>query len=417
MKINKLSIYKIIFLCYIIMIFFLKWLLNYTPTIKFSLIILPLIIVFCKKIDVKIILSVIILIIYYIINPMLTSLNAHYINEIFIYTIPGLSIALYYYVANYSSQNFKKFVKTFIFYFINIYMLINAVIMIIQLGNNYFLMFHSSNNMYYLDHITGMLGSNGTHRLSLVYIIGIYINYLYLNDDNKAKRLFSKIMFIFFLAFSIYFSAFNNNRAYYFLLLIFVLPLIIKGLKIIKKKSKTLFKTFIVLILGIITFLSFYNFNTNFKKFIDDSIINEVFENTASRFNASTQGNNISEERIDLFIYAIENGNGLFLGRGIGKVAILGDPTMPEHFGLSEITSRVYNGGIIYVVLITLVYYSFIITFFKDKKLWIKLFVFFSLAFMAAYQQIYTISEETFLVFLIYYFLSIIKNKEVNYEK
>lgn len=417
MKINKLLVYKIIFLCYIIVVFFLKWLLNYTPSIQISLCIIPLIIIFCKKIDTKVILSIFFLAMYYILNPLLTSLNIHYINEVILYTLPGISIALYFYLANSDNSKFKNFIKTFSFYFINIYMLINAIIMIIQLNNNYFLMFHASNNLYYLDHITGMIGPNGTHRLSLVYIIGIYINYLYLNDNNKIKCLFARIMIIFFITFSIYFSSLNNNRAYYFLLLIFALPLIIKALKIVKKKSKALFKSFIALILGIITFLSFYNFNPNFKKFIDDSIITEVFENTANRFNASTQGDNISEERLDLFMYAIKNGNGLYLGKGIGKVAILGDPTMPAHFGLSEITSRVYNGGIIYVILITIVYYSIIMTLFKEKKLYLKIFIFFSLLFMAAYQQIYTICEETFLIFLIYYFLSVIENKEGSNEK
>ena len=410
MTISRNGIFTLILVIYFFLVFFNRWLFNNDIIIYVSLMIIPISIIFSKRpLNKKIIFSLFIYFFYILINYLLTFRHNYFFNEIFYYTIPNISISYFLYQFYINCNNKKNFFKK-LFWFCNIYFIINLLIMLKQLNNSYFLMFHFNGNNLYFDHITGMIGVNGTHRLAIFYILCLYVNFMFFNDDNKKISIISKIMFILVLISSIILSTLNDNRAYYYLLLIFLIPLFVYFFRNYKENIKRFFKYSIIIILFIFTFLLLYSYNDNFNKFIDKEIVQNIFEKTSNRISA-TNSSEPSEERVRLFNYAIEKGDGLRLGKGIGSIRILSDPNMPEHFGISEITSRVYTGGLVYIFVIFFVYYNVFI--YETSKLKYKVFIIASLLFLTMYLQIFTICEEIFLISLVYMALYYIY---INYE-
>lgn len=402
MKLTINGIYKMIYILLLFCVLILKW-YNNSSLIKYlGLFSLIFILVNIKKREIKknVIFATLIFIIYLSINLFFTSQHTYFIDEVLKFIAPQIGILVF--LDSYSKSkddNLKKTILKTTFTIGNIYMVINSIIMIKQLNYSYYMMRNFEGNTFYADHITGLLGASGTHRLCLFYLVIIFVNFYFLKSENKFQKILAYIMLIFTLAFSLYFSTLNDNRAYYFLLMIFLVPIIYKSLIEMYYSKKKLFKIVLgALIIGLITFAT-YNYNSTFKEFIDVEIIEKVYARTNRNMKSSTSK---SEERIELLNYALENGNGYSIGKGIGAVQIISDPSMPRHFGISEITSRVYNGGLIYFFLLLYLFYVLICSMTGITRKSLKVFIFFSLLILAAYQQIFSICEETFLIGILY---------------
>ena len=118
-----------------------------------------------------------------------------------------------------------------------------------------------------------------------------------------------------------------------------------------------------------------------------------------------------------MFNYALENGDGYTIGKGIGSISDYGDSKLPPHFGMSNISSLVYQGGVIYLILIITVFYTIYYRMSKNKNFKYGILIYIFLIFLSYYTQPFTESYLTFFVGLICMCLGevhmLISNKEV----
>ena len=89
------------------------------------------------------------------------------------------------------------------------------------------------------------------------------------------------------------------------------------------------------------------------------------------------------------------------------------DQNMPKNFGLCEITSRIYNGGIIYLLILIYIYSTFFNNYFKNTEKITKKFVFLSICIFAIYARVFTMYDETFLIALLYSIFNFTMSKDI----
>ncbi len=364
------------------------------------------------KFTYKEIMAFAIYILYLVINYILTDAHSLWIKEVIGRGIIPLSIVLCFRFFMADKEKFEKLILNPSFIILNAYCVINTIITFIQIYVPGFLFSNPYGEEWNFDKICGLLGTNGTHRLCFFTLVCLMLNYIYLKDENKTRSKIAKIMFIFIIISSIYISAFNDNRMYYFLLMLFLIPMIFTALfsksgNKIKIKRERIgqitcgFLAIVFIVFGV------YTFNDSFKEFIDKDIIEQhitrTFDNVTDSLSDNSNGN--GEERIELLKYSLENGNGYLFGKGIGAISLLEQtPYLPNHFTLNDMVPRIYTGGIIYLLILVNLFYSVIASFSKNLNKWHKLFIFVTLLIFTAYARIFTIYEETVLISMLFMF-------------
>ncbi len=418
MSIKKDSIIICAFILMCISVFFLRWynnsnLIAYVGILSSA----ALLILFPNKnkIEFQNILTIFIFIIYILINLLFTYKHDYIFDELFIRTFMPFCI-LFFFTKFFNDKKVLAKVKNPIFIIFNLYYLINTFIIFKQINTKGFMVRNFSTNTYYPDQIDGLFGTNGTHRLCIFYLICLYLNLLFFNDKNIVKSKISKVMFIFIMITSLYVSAFNDNRMYYLLLIIFLIPIFYKKIKLTKKiKFKKIMKVLLTATISISTIFILYNNNEKIRSFININIYENNIKKTIDKANNSRiESTQKKEERLELTKYAINNGNGYGIGKGIGSIILYGDPNLPKHFGLCETTNRIYTGGIIYLLMIIYIYSKYIYTLINSKKLSIYIYILLTLLTFSLYARIFTLFDETFLISLLYLFIA--KYYETNNE-
>ena len=393
-----------------ISVFFLRWYINSSLVVYIACFSTLILTIFRskEKFKFKDIIVLFILLIYVSLNLLFTSNHTYFFDDFVYHTLFPMSILIFF--TNYFNSNFnlKKFI-TYFFYLINIYYIINNYIVLKQINVPGFMIRNFSDNNFYLDQISGFFGTNGTHKLCIFFIVSLYLNILFFKSNNKINRVISKIMFLYILITSIYVSSYNDNRIYFILLILFLLPFLYKNINIKILKNRKKLASIIIIVCSLIVSIFFlYNTNESFKLFVNNDIYEKYILKTFNRFNnVNSTSNKKGEERIELTIYALEKGNGLFLGKGIGSIITYSDPNLPKHFGLNESTLRIYTGGISYLFLLIYVYYHHYSKIIKKEKnnLLLKLYLFGTITFLSLYSRIFTNFDETFLISIMYIFI------------
>ncbi|MGU8853311.1 hypothetical protein ACV3U8_12145 [Clostridium perfringens] len=252
------------------------------------------------------------------------------------------------------------------------------------------MMRYIDNNPMYQDHITGLIGASGTHQLLIFWILLTVVNLFKLYNCNKLRY---KLLIIFEFIFMAFISYKNDNTAFYIVFAVIVLQYMIKDLS--KLKFKNICKYSITILTIVLLAMTLYNTNKNFEDFYNDRIYSKlvayrVIDDETKAYNG--QG----DERIDLYRMALEVGNGYKLGKGIGSIKSYGDLSLDKHFGMSEISLRVYEGGLIYFISLIFIftYFLYRILFFSKLKLGIIAFiiVFIDVLILAIYTTVFRIS-------------------------
>ncbi len=410
LSIKKESIIIFSFILMCISVFFLRWYIDSNLIAYVAFLSSAFLFIFFEKkekLDIKKIVPLMLIIIYIFINILLTQSHPYLFDDLFVHTILPFSI-LFFFTKYFNSEKIIEKIKKSLFYIFNIYYVCNTFIVLKQIAVKGFMVRNFSNNTFYPDQIDGLFGTNGTHRLCMFFLICIYMNIINFSSENKTRNKISKLMFIFVLVTSLYISAFNDNRMYYLLLVVFLLPVVINKIKIKKEiNKKTIMKTLIIVTsIGTIFGIT-YKYNEKFKNFVKVDIYEKNIQKTINRANNTrTDSSEKGEERLDLTIYALKNGNGYLIGKGIGSIVLYGDSNLPKHFGLCETTTRIYTGGIIYLLLIAFVYTMYLSNYVKRKNTIIFTYFFGTIIMFSIYARIFTLFDETFLISLLYLFLA-----------
>lgn len=390
-------------------ILFLNWYNNTNPSYflvfgVFALIFLILINKKISKANFKIFLYVFIFILYIFINIILTNNHTYFWESMINYTFIPFMSAIFYLIIKKNNDYFinNKLLK-WMFIAFNLYYFINSIITIIQIYNPGFLVHNWSNNTFYLDQICGFIGTNGTGRLMLFNIICIFINYIMINNIRFKK--ISKIMLTYIIISSCYISIYNDSRMYFFLLLLFLFPLFFENERL-KKKSRN-FNKIIILVVIFIIFSFIYLVSDDVHEIVYNKLINPYINRTINNVNISNL-NNSSEERIVLIKRIINKTDNIVIGNGIGSISHNGNE-INRHLGLNDYNIRLYSGGIVYVILITIIYNIVFSSYCKSRmNFYNKIYNLIIIIILAFYTQIFTYVDKSFLISTIFYLNSII---------
>ncbi|MVX64185.1 hypothetical protein GKZ28_10835 [Clostridium chromiireducens] len=219
------------------------------------------------------------------------------------------------------------------------------------------------NNPMYEDHITGLIGASGTHQLTFYWILLVIIN-LYKQSEIKSKII--PIITGIEVIFMVTISSQNDNTAFFVLFPIIIGQYFLKDILDNKKRAKKIIRFILIAIIIVIGGMYIYKTNDNVNKFVNGKVTTKL-----EQFGI-IKGSNVSvesdEERIGLYKVALEIGNGYGLGCGIGSIQSYGDPSLPMHFGMSEISLRTYEGGIVYLGILILIFTQFLNRILITKK-------------------------------------------------
>lgn len=415
LKNNVMNLFELIIFWYLILqVLFINWFIPKNLTIYISLIIV--VYLFCIRYKYNIVVNKKHLIIIYIVftmilfNLLIHGVRKYTFTSIIKYSFVNVSIVIFFvYIVNEKRQYIEEHLLKYLCIFLNLYFIFNLPIIFKQMSGTYFLMRNYTNNPMYKDHITGLIGSSGTHILTLFWISLVIINLYYCKKNSVLL-----ILTVIELIFMIFISTKNDNTVF-----IFLLPLIIFQLylyNILKFNIKRIIQVILICITSTITINCLINTNEDVKKFYNDRVLvkyEQIMKKQENR--SSTQMKD--EERIALLKYSLAQGNGYKTGMGIGSVTY-GDKSMPAHFGMSEISIKVYEGGIIYFSVLILLYgyyyYKIISNGFtkKTSKRITFYLVILNCLLLAMYTQIFRIVELTILLSLICMLLNMNLKKE-----
>lgn len=307
------------------------------------------------------------------------------------------SFALYLFVFYIVNQNIKlteKIIYKYLYWILNSYFFINLPIVLIEIIKPIYIPseFVLSNPIT-ADHMTGLIGINGTHILTFYWLALIFINILVYNNKKNKKLL---IVTIFEIALMFFISAFSDNTAFYIFFPIFIFEFIF--IDLIKIEWKKLVKITIITLAIISIIFSVAIQNQRFRSFFTSRVVLKLNQ-YINPFN-----NKSGDERLELFRYALDNGNGRTFGKGIGSIELYGDERLPDHFGMNEISIRTYEGGVIYLILLliitTLIIKDIICLKCNDKKsILVYTIIIFNLSLLAIYTEIF--SDQYKIIFLL----------------
>lgn len=348
---------------------------------------------------------------------LLIPVNRPYLySALFSSTLFPLLVPIYLICIKQNTNLSNKIIKS-LFWIFNIYCFINFFIMLEQINVKGFMVHNRSKNNLYLDMITGLVGQNGTHKLTFLFISTIYLDYYYLINKKGILKKVATFFLIFNIFSSIYISTFNDNRTFYFILPFSLFPILYVNLfygrvsKTIGIKKKTIIKILLSICCLILSFFIFYKTNIAFKKFVDKSIVEQYFERTIKKFNESSSSTGQGEERIELLKYSLKNTN-LLIGKGIGTIHMISDATVPKHFGLNDVNIRIYTGGIFFEIVILLIYIQFYKYFFKNTNFF-NIFIVIFVIICSFYTQAFSQIDKTFYITLSMFIMSFCINNKM----
>lgn len=356
---------KFILYYFIFQIFFLRW-YNGNSYIAYVsiLLLLRVVIIIRNKINFKA-LDIFWCISYILVvatNILVNGKQKLFRSNGFAQGIANLTVIIFIFVlSEQNREELKKFALRDMLIVFNAYFFINVPIIYKQFDYTYFLMRGIENNPMYEDHITGLIGQSGTHQLTFYWILLIILNlYKYMKDKKK----YILAIVVAEVVFMIMVSSRNDNTAFFIIspiiLIQFLFLNILKKEKNILKLVKNLFK---LVLIGSILFLGIsYIYRVN--EYVNEFVNNRVLEKL-EQFSIVNKGNRHTdtsedEERIALFKVALEDGKGYRIGHGIGSIESYGDISMPVHFGMSEISLRTYEGGLIYLAVLIFIFAHFL---------------------------------------------------------
>ena len=279
-----------------------------------------------------------------------------------------------------------RFFRKILYPFMNIYFYINVPIIFLQIKTRTFLMKRALEyNAYTPDQITGLIGYNGTHILSFFWVTLILIN---LFNYLKSKKLSILVNTICQVILMILISSQNDNTVFFY-----IAPLTLIQFLLFNKIQVNIKKVLKIIFIGIISFNAIY-FIINANQVLKEQLDKFVETRVIIKYEQLISGeSDTDEERIQLFKYSLEYGNGYGFGKGIGSVNY-GDSKMPRHFGMSEISIKTYEGGLIYLAVLNILWTVYLTSILTCKlnyknKLMTFLVVLVNVVLLCSYTQIF----------------------------
>lgn len=289
--------------------------------------------------------SILIVIALLVLNGLFYGFNSTFRSNVLMMFYPLMNMFyLTYYVKKYQNRFYKKMIQ--MRYLINIYFIINIIIMFIQLQGNYFLVgVVTQENTLYEDLISGLFGYSMT--AAVCYFSVFVIIYNMVISYTIKKRFYQKLFNTYNIALiliMVYLSTQNDNIQFFAFapLALIVIMLSRNRLNTVTGLQKVLLVALtcvfgITIALAVVPGLYEILNDTVFYKFT--GAIEHMYDGASV-----THG---SMERIALLVYGLIYANGWVLGRGFSYSGVYTPYTFGfVHFGNANIGSFVCLGGI-----------------------------------------------------------------------
>ena len=239
---------------------------------------------------------------------------------------------------SYKYEKYKKATMKLL----NIYTVINNIIIIIQSRVPYFMMNKSVvSNRTYFDQLTGLIGLNGTTRWAMICTLVILMNWNGLPNTSLKKQKKYIYYNVFLIISCLVISILNKSRSF---ILIVSATLSINYVFNTGIKNKWKFGAIAVAIGGIVYFI--YRVSPAVNSYISELINDKVSIYTLGNIQKMIYAN---DDRIIAVEYAIRKG-GLF-GKGLGIIPLQTSIENVQYMGINSVSSFVYIFGIVgYIV-------------------------------------------------------------------
>ena len=303
-------------------------------------------------------------------------------NNIF-YVVTPMAMLIYISMCCNKKSAFLKEMLLKLSHLLNWWVIINLVVMIIQLNVNKGIY---PNEVAYKDSISGLFGKYGTPTLTL--FMSFVISYDFVLTHYKVDKR-SKVLLFAIIISNIILASFNDNKAFYI-----VLPIYLASLWTVHKFEKiTSYKRIrreilLFLELGIISGIGLLLL----WLCVDYTRIGAFYNRIIHEITIGWEKMNLvqgSNERFGMIAFALSNKSKRFFGYGIGTSIWKQENAFGFiHFGQSDIGAFMVLGGIIFVFLISLYIFSIIKNIFKKNTISIILTL--VLIVLGIYTQIFT---------------------------
>lgn len=282
--------------------------------------------------------------IFFLLNIILYGLNIVAIKNIFFLLLSIWIIYFFIDLYKVNPKGYDKFITLKTCIILNIYFVVNQLIILIQYFFPHTIQFlFSYDYASTLDNLTGMVGPGGTHALLIFYVLLAFIN-LYHIQISKHKVI-GWIYFIFSFVLIFVSCGINDNTA-----AIPVYPVAIMIYFIITNKVsvKTVVKLVLISIFGITIFRIIYDNNADFAQLIDvrlQSKIEMYFQESSGYKNYEGLG----DERIEIWRYVMNSYNGMGMGTGF-ITNFDNNLNLIKHLGMNDLSLITCMSGIWFYV-------------------------------------------------------------------
>jgi hypothetical protein len=379
----------------LLQVFVLKWFnLSVYAGYIFDILMLISISAFYKKYDLKMLIIIFDIGIYFAINFIINKGSLKDLISNFRYLLqPMLLIAYTAYLAENSlikKECIKNMIKP-----LNVYMILNLIVISFQikgyawtagLGYSGFQKFTT-----FEDSISGLFGVYGVPIWGMFSIFIFLFNHVYFNNYSEKKDRAKLNVYNFgLLLCAVVVSTINDNKIFFlflptFLSIFFINQIFGKN-TYASRPVKTVRQFFIIIICNLLVLVIAYCFIDRFVL-----IINSMANSIMQSLDYKNAGNNGSGERIAIILYFFNELDTIF-GYGLGKgrwtqKGLLGY----KHFGISDFGTILCLGGIILFILIYAIFYFLYTKLFK-RKLKVIIFIFMTALVMFCTQIVYNTS-------------------------
>ncbi|MGF6953435.1 hypothetical protein QF028_005940 [Neobacillus sp. B4I6] len=230
--------------------------------------------------------------------------------------------------------------------FLNVYFVVNTIIVIIQIYTGNFMMSNFlSFNPNAFDHYSGLVGLNGVSVLNFIWITTLLFNlYFYIERKRFSTLLLLMIQFVTMATIQQY----NDMKMFFMTVVLFLLIFLIismDGVKILKPryKKKTILRFFIALytlpVIAICVYLT-SDMANEYEKSSD--LVAEFFQHGSSIPSVYNERAYLNYEALNLF-------NGKGTGIGLANIDIA-HQNIHEHLTINSSSLTIMQGGIIYLL-------------------------------------------------------------------
>ena len=279
----------------------------------------------------------------------------------FVYMLYWVYLFLY-------NPSFIKRVLNKSYFIVNAVMILNIAVMLIQIYFPYSIQARITGAQidYYEDTICGLFSYGSTHVVGLYCIFVVLYNLSYGKHLNKSHKVLNWCYTVVIALMNCFISLNNDNKAFFFLLPLFLfLYIVLTDNKITQKVSQYILGGLGTL--GVIVLGTYFLF-PSIHKYVNNTLI-KTLSDFLSNFNAGAKAVG-SNERIAIIGYALKKAETWKFGQGIAT-AYLNQSGYHNfrHFGQSDLGSFVLLIGIWFFIAILISYLYFSISIIKgDSK-------------------------------------------------